>query len=198
MPFSLLVCGFCLIAVVIFFEPHRYDIDIDTSCDSKSHNVYWLHCRRTYKYVRTFMLRYGIRYLRGWFITYTNERGTYIQTAYLQHCIKCNVNIVEPWILYHLPQRVHTHTLSSSRNVIIILSFWFQVVSIWTCSAFVRARVCIQSFNMIISISWYCGGEHTLAHMHAHTHGGWWCMRMDYDMAYANIDKNPKIDTAHW
>lgn len=82
-------------------------------------------------------------------------------------------------LLYTRYRNEYTH----SRNVIIILSFWFQVTLIWTCS------VCIQSFNMIISINWYCGCAHK--HAHGMVYGiMMWPMR--------KLIKILKIDTAHW
>lgn len=91
------------------------------------------------------------------FVIYSDDlplQCAVIHMVYLQYCIKCNVN---------REQRILSTAASTlSRNVIIILSFGFQVARIWTCSAFVR--VCIQPFNMIISINWYCGCVYTLTH----------------------------------
>lgn len=56
------------------------------------------------------------------------------------YCIKCNVNREQRILSTAI--RVH------SRNVIIILSFGFQVA--WILNLF-RVCACIQSFNMIIS-----------------------------------------------
>lgn len=135
--------SFFFVFVARFFEPFRYDIDIDT--DSKSHNVYWLHCRAFI--VQVNLCSDIIEFVFARLLEITNLDDLPWARCYYSyglstvlHKILCQYRTTNI-LLYTRYRNEYTH----SRNVIIILSFWFQVTLIWTCSVCLSLSLCVYS-----------------------------------------------------